>query len=84
MRPKAGFAFGCLAAGLVFGMFGFIESTTGDIVQPQSAILAISYTISLFVAVAIAISLVILRAYTIDERALIRKIEAHSLAENKI
>jgi len=81
---KTGFAFGGLAAGVVFGLFGFIESTTGDMVQPQSAVLAISYTISLFVAVAIAISLVVLRAYTIDERELIRKIEAHSLAENKI
>jgi hypothetical protein len=41
-------------------------------------------TSSLFVAVAIVISLVMLRAYTIDERALVRKIEAHSLAENNI
>ena len=49
-----------------------------------NAILAISYTISLFVAAAIAISLVVLRAYTIDERELVRRIEAHSLAENNI
>ena len=41
-------------------------------------------TSSLFVAVAIAISLVILRACTIDVKAMIRKIEAHSLAENNI
>lgn len=65
-------------------MFGFIESTTGNIVQPQSAILAISYPISIFLAAAIAISLLVLRAYTIDERSLVRKIEAHSLAENEI
>jgi len=45
---------------------------------------AISYTISIFAAAAIAISLLLLRAYTIDERALVRKIEAHSLAENEI
>jgi hypothetical protein len=48
------------------------------------AILAISYTISLFVAAAIAISPLVLRAYTIDERELVRRIEAHSLAENEI
>jgi len=80
---KTGFALGGLAAGLVFGLFGFIESTTGDISQPQSAILAISYTISLFVAAAIAISLLVLRAYTIDERELARTMKAHSLMENK-
>jgi Na+/melibiose symporter-like transporter len=81
---KTGFALGGLAAGLVFGLFGFIESKTGDMVQPQSAILAISYTISLFVAAAIVISLLILRAYTIDEKSLEREIKSHSLAENKI
>ena len=31
-----------------------------------------------------AISLLVLRVYTIDEREQVRRIEAHSLAENEI
>jgi len=79
---KTGFALGGLAAGVVFGLFGFIESKTGDVVQPESAILAISYTISLVVAIAVSISLLVLRSYDIDERTLVREKQAQAVAEN--
>ena len=81
---KAGFALGGLAVGLVFGLFGFIESTGGDVVQPESAILAIRCTISLVVTTAIIISLWVLRAYTIDEKALAWQIQAHAGGESEV
>jgi len=81
---KTGFAFGGLTAGLVFGLFGFIESKSGDIVQPDSAITAISYTISLVVAAAIIISLTVLRLYAIDEKHLQRQIQKYSTVGDKI
>ncbi len=67
---KLAFAMGAAVSGIFLGAMGYVESTTGSAVQPDSAILAIRLSMSLLPTALTAISCAFLLPYDLDEERL--------------
>lgn len=67
---KCGFAIGALLAGAILGVAGYIESTGGDVTQPDNALLGIRVAIGVVPCVAMLIGLKILMGYPLTKQVL--------------
>lgn len=76
---KFAFALGGGIAGIFLGYMGYVSSTTGTAVQPDSAILAIYMCVSVIPAVILFLSAALLTQYDLDEA----EVEATSAWENQ-
>lgn len=68
---KLSAAAGIAAMGMFLSAMGYAVSTTGKVVQPPSAILAITLCVTLVPALAMAAAIVAIRNYRLDESKLV-------------
>ena len=73
---KLGVALGGFVMATMLGLFGYLESAEEAVVQPASAVFGIRMAFSVVPAVTMALSLVALRFYTLDETELIESVDA--------
>ncbi|MDO8121899.1 MFS transporter [Isoptericola sp. b490] len=62
-----GLAFGPFVYAAVLGVGGYVSSTTGDVTQPASALTAIGWGFTVVPAVLVALSLIFVTRYGLDE-----------------
>jgi GPH family glycoside/pentoside/hexuronide:cation symporter len=67
---KLAFAFGAAVSGIFLGTMGYVESTSGMVEQPESALLAIRLSISILPMILVFISCLFLIPYDLDEEKL--------------
>lgn len=71
MVEKLGQAIGASLAGILLGVFGYIQATAGKaVIQPASAVLGITLTYTIVSTTFLVASIVILRFYPLDERTM--------------
>jgi Na+/melibiose symporter-like transporter len=63
LAEKGAYAFGPLLTGLLLGAMGFVSSTTGELAQPPSAVLAARLAMSVIPAVIGAIAIFAISLY---------------------
>jgi len=73
MVEKLGQAIGASLAGLMLGLFGYVQSKAGaTVVQPHSAIVGITLTYSVISTCFLLLSVVLMRFYPLNERVMHR------------
>ncbi len=77
---KLGFAAGALLSGVILGVSGLVETTAGSVLQPQSALNGIRFSLSLAPVILNGLAFCVLGLYRPFERQMMASLIAETAA----